>query len=169
MAWDFLVKLLPLQCLSPQVVSQLLYTSPEDAERSGSGSSSPMVHELLIWSFVFLFVKRPTSASFYPSQCCPLTLCCGGSVHSAFRSLSKEYSSIGTIPYVVADLLYPWKKARSSGSSCTAIFSVLRCWVLLLFKAEQLHPQLLSSLHRHDCISFNPTPLINYHSPLSAF
>ena len=37
----------------------------------------------------------------------------------------REYSSIGTIPHVVADLLYPWKKA-SSGYSCTAIFSVLR-------------------------------------------
>lgn len=51
------------QCLSPQVVSQLLYTSPEDAERSGSGSPSPMVHELFNLELCFFLVKRPTSAS----------------------------------------------------------------------------------------------------------
>lgn len=113
------------QCLSPQVVSQLLYTSPEDAERSGSGSSSPMVHELFNLVLCFSLVKRPTSASSTHLNAVLLPFAAEALFIQLSDPFPREYSSIGTIPHVVADLLYPWKKA-SSGYSCTAIFSVLR-------------------------------------------
>lgn len=56
----------------------------------------------------------------FPSPCCPFILCCGGSDHPTFRSLSE-----GIIPYIAVDFLSP-KEEVSSGSSYSTILNSIK-------------------------------------------
>ena len=100
---------------------------------AGSGclvwSLNPSLLKEKIWTFVIPpdcgslqpgcgFLLGETSLCLSsPSQCCPFTLCCGGSVPPAFGFLYE-----GIIPYVVVDLLCLWKEV-SSGSSYATILN----------------------------------------------
>ena len=68
----------------------------------------------------WFFLGEPMSLPLDPSQCCPFTICRGGSVHPIFRSFSE-----GIIPNVVVGLLCPGEEVNSGSSHVAILTSAL--------------------------------------------